>query len=123
MSPCVGFNPYTPQYEAGRIVDPPVWLPSASGTMPDATAAADPLHRADDAIANEPRRVGGRQPVKIGEIHHRNGAVRCFSKSTSTRRRILPDADFGMASMNSRWRMRLCGATLPDTQLMICSPV
>src|SRR6266542_250318 len=43
MRPCVGFNPYTPQYEAGRIVDPPVWLPSASGTMPAATAAADPL--------------------------------------------------------------------------------
>src|SRR6266511_3352944 len=43
MSPCVGLSPYTPQYAAGRIVEPPVWLPSASGTMPAATAAADPL--------------------------------------------------------------------------------
>src|SRR5215475_15693442 len=43
MSPWVGLKPYTPQYEAGRIVEPVVWLPSASGTMPAATAAADPL--------------------------------------------------------------------------------
>ena len=28
--------------EAGRITDPPVWVPSASGTMPAPTAAADP---------------------------------------------------------------------------------
>src|SRR5438105_5403238 len=43
ISPCVGLKPYTPQYDAGRIVEPVVWLPSASGTIPAATAAADPL--------------------------------------------------------------------------------
>src|SRR5437016_7020480 len=43
ISPCVGLKPYTPQYDAGRTVEPPVWLPSASGTMPAATAAAEPL--------------------------------------------------------------------------------
>src|SRR6185369_3364763 len=43
MSPCVGLNPTMPQNAAGRIVDPLVWLPSASGAMPDATAAAEPL--------------------------------------------------------------------------------
>src|SRR5437867_12757987 len=42
ISPCVGLKPYTPQYDAGRIVEPVVWLPSASGTMPAATAAAEP---------------------------------------------------------------------------------
>src|SRR5437899_3106528 len=42
-SPCVGLSPYTPQYDAGRIVEPVVWLPSASGTIPAATAAAEPL--------------------------------------------------------------------------------
>src|SRR5215470_1014109 len=43
ISPCVGLKPKTPQNEAGRIVEPVVWLPSASGTIPAATAAAEPL--------------------------------------------------------------------------------
>src|SRR4029453_3713380 len=43
ISPCVGLKPTTPQNAAGRIVEPVVWLPSASGTIPAATAAADPL--------------------------------------------------------------------------------
>ena len=37
-----GLKPATPQYEAGRITEPPVWLPVASGSMPAATAAAEP---------------------------------------------------------------------------------
>src|SRR6201996_5918056 len=32
----------TPQNEAGRITEPPVCVPSASGIMPAATAAAEP---------------------------------------------------------------------------------
>src|SRR5262245_42818352 len=32
----------TPQNDAGRMIDPPVWVPSAIGTMPAATAAAEP---------------------------------------------------------------------------------
>src|SRR6267142_4229210 len=32
-----------PQYDAGRTVEPPVWLPRARGTIPAATAAAEPL--------------------------------------------------------------------------------
>src|SRR5262247_4540115 len=43
ISPWVGLKPQAPQTDAGRIVEPVVWLPSASGTMPAATAAADPL--------------------------------------------------------------------------------
>src|SRR4030095_15083579 len=43
ISPCVGLKTTTPQYDAGRLVEPVVWRPSASGTMPAATAAADPL--------------------------------------------------------------------------------
>src|SRR5207245_2395982 len=38
-----GLKPTTPQKAAGRITDPFVWLPMASGTIPAATAAADPL--------------------------------------------------------------------------------
>ena len=42
IRPKLGFNPTTPQKDAGRMMDPPVWVPTASGTMPAATAAADP---------------------------------------------------------------------------------
>ena len=38
----LGLKPATPQKEAGRITEPPVWEPKASGTMPAATAAAEP---------------------------------------------------------------------------------
>ena len=39
----VGLKPTTPQNAAGRITEPIVCVPSASGHMPAATAAADPL--------------------------------------------------------------------------------
>ena len=38
----VGLKPHTPQYDAGRSTLPRVCVPSANGTMPAATAAADP---------------------------------------------------------------------------------
>ena len=40
--PYVGFKPVTPHSAAGWRIDPPVSEPSASGTRPAATAAADP---------------------------------------------------------------------------------
>ena len=40
--PNVGLKPTTPQYDAGRIVDPPVCEPTAQGNRPAATAAAEP---------------------------------------------------------------------------------
>src|SRR5215203_2141258 len=48
LTPTVGISRYEgliaaqPQNEAGRMIEPPVWVPSASGTMPAPTAAADP---------------------------------------------------------------------------------
>src|SRR5277367_4824507 len=42
MAPKLGLNPITPLKAAGRTTEPSVWLPSASGTIPAATAAADP---------------------------------------------------------------------------------
>ena len=33
ISPWLGLKPTTPQKEAGRMVEPLVWLPTASGTM------------------------------------------------------------------------------------------
>src|SRR3954466_8314425 len=43
ISPCVGLNAQSPQKGPGRIPEPAVWLPSASGTISAATAAAEPL--------------------------------------------------------------------------------
>src|SRR5437016_4925273 len=37
-----GLNPKTPQQEAGILIDPPPSLACAIGTIPQATAAADP---------------------------------------------------------------------------------
>src|SRR5260370_3932979 len=37
-----GLNRERPQKAAGGMTEPPVWLPRAIGTMPAATAAAEP---------------------------------------------------------------------------------
>src|SRR5678816_2897853 len=42
IRPCVGLKPYTPQNAAGRMTEPLVWVPRATGVMPAATAAAEP---------------------------------------------------------------------------------
>ena len=42
MVPKLGLKPTTPQKEAGRMTEPLVWVPTASGTMRAATAAALP---------------------------------------------------------------------------------
>ena len=41
-SPYVGLKPTTPQNAAGRITEPSVCVPMATGTNPAATAAAEP---------------------------------------------------------------------------------
>ena len=41
--PYVGLHPAMPQYDAGRVIEPPVCEPSAPRHMPVATAAAEPL--------------------------------------------------------------------------------
>ena len=43
ISPKLGLYAMQPQYAAGRITDPAVCVPKASGAMPSATAAAEPL--------------------------------------------------------------------------------
>jgi hypothetical protein len=40
MRPWVGLKPKTPQKDAGRMTDPLVWVPTASGAICAATAAA-----------------------------------------------------------------------------------
>src|SRR5437763_3143743 len=39
----VGLHPAMPQYDAGRVIEPPVCEPRAPRHMPVATAAAEPL--------------------------------------------------------------------------------
>ena len=41
-SPKLGLKPQMPQKEAGRSTEPSVCVPRANGTMPAATAAAEP---------------------------------------------------------------------------------
>src|SRR5205807_851067 len=41
--PYVGLHPAMPQYDAGRVIEPPVCEPSAPRHMPQASAAAEPL--------------------------------------------------------------------------------
>src|SRR5258708_33576384 len=41
-SPKLGLKPQIPQNEAGRRTEPSVCVPSAKGTIPAATAAAEP---------------------------------------------------------------------------------
>src|SRR5438045_4033507 len=43
MPPTLGLYPMQPQKLAGRTIEPITCVPSAAGTMPDATAAAEPL--------------------------------------------------------------------------------
>ena len=40
--PNVGFRPTMPQHDAGQRIEPPVSVPGAAATMPDASAAPDP---------------------------------------------------------------------------------
>jgi hypothetical protein len=42
IRPKLGLSPTSPQKDAGRRTEPPMSLPSAKGTQPLATAAADP---------------------------------------------------------------------------------
>ncbi len=42
VRPRVGFRPTSPQHDAGMRIEPPPSFACASGTMPLATAAADP---------------------------------------------------------------------------------
>src|SRR5690242_2610597 len=59
--PKVGFSPVTPQYDAGMRIEPPVSLPMAMKTMPEATAAADPpldppgMHATSHGLRTVPR--------------------------------------------------------------------
>ena len=63
-SPNVGISPTTPQCDAGPRIDPPVSEPSATGTMPAATAAPEPVEeppRPDELEENRPLKGDGEE--------------------------------------------------------------
>ena len=43
VDPCARTIPAAPQYDAGRVNEPAVWVPRARGMVPAPTAAAEPL--------------------------------------------------------------------------------
>ena len=53
IAPKLGLKPTTPQKAAGRITEPAVWVPMASGTMP----GGDRGGRAGRGAAGRVRRV------------------------------------------------------------------
>ena len=56
--PNVGLKPTTPQNAAGRMTEPFVWLPTASGTTPAATAAAEPMDEPPAELARRREAAG-----------------------------------------------------------------
>src|SRR5690606_1983661 len=78
--PKVGLKPTTPLNAAGRMMDPPVCVPIARGTIPAATAAADPL----DDPPGECARFHG---FRVGP-----GAVKAYSAVTVLPIGIAPAA-------------------------------
>jgi len=67
MSRKEGLYPAMPQKAAGRMTEPPVWLPSAIGSMPEATAAADPDEEPPGVWAGL-RGFAGRGRLQAGEL-------------------------------------------------------
>ena len=68
------FSPYTPQYAAGMRTEPAVSVPMASGTMPSATADADPALDAKLAQLDE-LGFGNRPGRNRGLLHKFDGDV------------------------------------------------
>ena len=92
MRPALGLKPTTPQKDAGRSTEPLVCVPTASGTMPAATAAAEPLDDPPGVCAGlcglrvGPGRVGG-QLGGHGLAHHqRAGALQALHQQRVHRR-------------------------------------
>ena len=92
--PWVGLYPTTPQNAAGRTIDPVVCVANATGTMPAATAAADP----DDEPPGV--RVGSCGFVVDPGGHAANSVVTSFPRTTMPRCRAIATL---AASAGGRW--------------------
>src|SRR3954470_1876319 len=93
--------PNTPQNAAGRITEPLVWLPSASGTMPAATAAAEPLELPPGVRA-------GSCGLRVGP-----GAKQAYSVVTVLPTTTAPAPCSRLTTQASRVGRRPLSSTLP----------
>ena len=89
IAPKLGLKPTTPQKAAGRITEPAVCVPTASGAWPAATAAAEP---ADEPPGVRPGAAGlrGRRRLHEGELGRRGLA------EDQRARRLQPRHDEGV---------------------------
>ena len=78
IRPRLGLRPTSPQQAAGMRIEPPPSLPWASGTIPAATAAAEPPEEPPGRARRVPRvagrarvaRLGGRQDPELRQVRH-----------------------------------------------------
>src|SRR5436190_3235189 len=97
--PYVGLKPAMPQYDAGRVIEPPVCEPSAPRHMPVARAAAEPLE--------EPPGVRSRfQGLRVT-----GGSKLAYCVVTVLPRKIAPAARIRLTTSQS------CRAMLPSQSL------
>ena len=80
-TPCPGLMPTSPQQAAGMRIEPMPSLPCAIGTVPDATAAAEP--------PDEPPGRARAVPRVAGDAERRVGGAEDASSGT----RVMPDDD------------------------------
>src|SRR5687768_4715039 len=83
--PCPGFKPATPQNAAGRMIDPPVCVPSAPRHISAATAAALPLEEPPGVwLGFHGLRVGdgSKQAHSVVTVLPRTIAPACRKRST-----------------------------------------
>ena len=84
--PALGLSPTSPQHDAGIRIDPPRSLPSASATMPEATAAALPP---DEPPLERSVRQGFRVSAVAGVLGRSGGGrARACSSCRSRRPRL-----------------------------------
>src|SRR6202020_1674726 len=86
IAPKLGLRPTTPLKAAGRITEPSVCVPNASGTIPAATAAAEPddeppgVCRAFHGLVVRP---GGRQANSVDTVLPKIVGPSCRRRSTN----------------------------------------
>ncbi len=81
MRPRVGFRPTSPHHAAGPLIEPPASVACATGTMPDATAAAEP-------------------PLEIPAIRSRSQGFRIAPVATVSAEQEVPSSEqFALPSM------------------------
>src|SRR5262245_158540 len=86
ISPNDGLAPQTPQKLAGRTIDPAVCVPSATGTMPAATATAEPLELVPGV------RVASHGLIVLPSVCTANSAVTVLPGTSAPARRRLNTA-------------------------------